>query len=312
MPANVETMVSARGKVAWHGIGNVVEGILTASEALELSGLDWTVSKRPAGYIAEDGTWVGVPGQFALVRDTDGQFYGNATDEYNIYQNFECFEFLDSLVDSGDAKYDTAGSLAKGRRVFMTALVGEGFTVRDADDKIETYLLVTTSHDAKQSLVVAVVTVRVVCQNTLTLGLNTAKTKWTLRHKNTLAGKIEDARNSLGIAMAHQDAMQDEIDRMLDIEVTKDEFKNILVASLPDQARKTERSLDEIMATWASEPTVVNYEGATTAYGAYNALTFWADHAKESRSAEARFKAITEGQIATLREDVHKGLLALS
>lgn len=312
MVANVETMFSGRGKVAWHGIGNVVEGLATASEALELSGLDWTVSKRSVGWTSEDGVTSGIPGQFALMRDTDDQFYGFCTDEYNIYQNAECFDFMDNLVDSGEAKYDTAGSLANGRRVFLTALVGEGFTVRDADDKIETYLVVTTSHDAKQSLVAAVATVRVVCQNTLTMALSGAKSKWTLRHKNSLTGKIEDARSSLGIALKYQDAMQDEIDRLLDVEVTKDEFKNILDNVLPDQARKKDRSLDEILAVWASEPTVVDYEGATTGYGAMNAFTFWADHIKESRSAEARFKTITEGQVANLRSDLRDGLLALA
>lgn len=312
MVANVENMVSGRGVVPWHRIGTVVDGLLTAEEALTLGGLDWTVSKRPVSVPDSEGTLVGVPGQHALMRDTDDQFYGFCTDEYQIYQNAECFDFMDTLVDSGEAKYDTAGSLANGRKVFMTALVGEGFTVRDADDKIETYLLVTTSHDAKQSLVAAVATVRVVCQNTLTLALSGAKSKWTLRHKSSMSGKIAEARESLGIALKYQDAMQEEIDRLLDVEVTKDDFAAVLTNALPDQARKKDRSLDEILGIWASEPTVVNYEGADTGYGALNAFTFWADHVKESRSDEARFKTVVDGDVASLRNHVRDGLLALA
>ena len=313
MPANVENMVSTKGVIPWHRLGTVVEDeALTAADALTLGGLDWTVSKRPAGWVGEDGQWAGVPGQFALMRDTDDEFYGFATSEYHVYQNSEAFDFMDTLVDSGEAKYETAGSLAKGRRVFMTARVGEGFTVRDVDDKIDTYLFVSNSHDAKQSLTVGISTIRICCSNTLNLALATSSNKWTLRHKNTLAGKIEDARNSLGIALRHQDAMQQELDALLDVEVTKDEFKNILDNVLPDQARKKDRSLDEILAVWASEPTVVDYEGAETGYGAINAFSFWSNHVRESRSDEARFKTIMEGQAASMLNEVRDGILALS
>ena len=46
MPANVETMFYVR-VAPWHGLGIYVEETLTSGEALEKSGLDWSVIKRP-------------------------------------------------------------------------------------------------------------------------------------------------------------------------------------------------------------------------------------------------------------------------
>jgi len=46
MPANVETMFYVR-VAPWHGLGIRVEEALSSEEALEQSGLDWTVIQRP-------------------------------------------------------------------------------------------------------------------------------------------------------------------------------------------------------------------------------------------------------------------------
>ncbi len=53
MPAGVESMFSAK-ETPWHKIGNVTEGALTSSEAIEKAGLDWTVSIRGLATFQED------------------------------------------------------------------------------------------------------------------------------------------------------------------------------------------------------------------------------------------------------------------
>jgi hypothetical protein len=46
MSHEVETMFSGNRETPWHGLGNVVDGVLTAEEAIEAAGLNWTVSMR--------------------------------------------------------------------------------------------------------------------------------------------------------------------------------------------------------------------------------------------------------------------------
>ena len=78
----------------------------------------------------------------------------------------------------------------------------------------------------------------------------------------------------------------------MSVEVEKDQFEKMIRGIVPDdQPRKTERSIGELMQIFESEPTVIDAPGAGTGWGAFNAWTFWADHVKESRSEEARFKA---------------------
>lgn len=40
-------MFSGRGEVPWHGIGTVLEGVLTSDEAIKEAHLDWTVDQTP-------------------------------------------------------------------------------------------------------------------------------------------------------------------------------------------------------------------------------------------------------------------------
>ena len=114
MPSEVETMFSAR-KPAWHGLGVMTPDALTSSDAIIKAGLDWTVSTKELETI--DG--IDVPNYFATVRDTDSSVLGVVGNRYTPIQNLECFDFLDTVVDDSDAKYETAGSLYEGRVVWL-------------------------------------------------------------------------------------------------------------------------------------------------------------------------------------------------
>ena len=65
MSANVETMFYVR-VAPWHGLGTCVEEALNSQEALEKSGLNWTVEQRPI----MTGNSI-IPGYRANVRNTD-------------------------------------------------------------------------------------------------------------------------------------------------------------------------------------------------------------------------------------------------
>lgn len=105
MAHNVETMFYTR-QPTWHGLGRRVEHALTSHDALDIAGLDWTVTQTPI-YTSDD---VLVPNYKANVRSIDGQILGVVTDRYQIVQNDEAFAFTDALLGDG-TKYETAGSL---------------------------------------------------------------------------------------------------------------------------------------------------------------------------------------------------------
>ena len=113
MAANVETMFYTREK-PWHGLGIRVAEALTSKEALTKAGLDWHVVQKPL--TTYDGS--PVPGYFANIRDKDDKLLGVVTDRYTVIQNEDAFAFTAGLLGAG-VRYETAGSLSEGRRVWI-------------------------------------------------------------------------------------------------------------------------------------------------------------------------------------------------
>lgn len=317
------SMFSGEGIVPWHGLGLIVDGVLTASEALKAAGLDWLVEKRqsyfPVYSTDDHGNTITelVPdeGQFKSVRVTDQKVLGaNVSNEYHIFQNAEAFSFFDAVTDKTDAEahYTSAGSLYGGKRVFLTAKIGDTFMVA-GEDAHDLYLLITNSHDGTQAFTAAITTIRAVCSNTVTLGLNSAKSKWSLRHKSTLQGKISEARAALEMSYKYIDAFQAEVEQLMAIEVNKDQFHKIVDGIVPASKFQHDKAVTGIMDVFENEKTVNDTNAKGTAWGAYNALTYWTDWNRDYRTDASRFKSLVDSGFAdTLRNKAHTKLLALA
>ena len=195
MSANVETMFSVR-ETPWHGLGRIVMDAPASREALELAGLDWQVESRNI----YSGTGAMIPGYRANVRSTDNAVLGVVSDRYRIVQNEEAFQFTDDLLGEG-VTYETAGSLQGGKKVWMLARLPRKYLI--AGDQVAPYLVIFNSHDGSSGVKVAMTPIRVVCQNTLNLALNTAKRSWTARHTENVLLRVQDARETLQLSLIH-------------------------------------------------------------------------------------------------------------
>ena len=153
-------------------------------------GLDWQVESRNI----YSGTGAMIPGYRANVRSTDDAVLGVVSDRYRIVQNEEAFQFTDDLLGEG-VTYETAGSLQGGKKVWMLARLPRKYLI--AGDQVEPYLVIFNSHDGSSGVKVAMTPIRVVCQNTLNLALNTAKRSWTARHTENVLLRVQDARETL-------------------------------------------------------------------------------------------------------------------
>ena len=174
MPANVETMFSVR-ETPWHGLGRII------------------VESRNI----YSGTGAMIPGYRGNVRSTDDAVLGVVSDRYRIVQNEEAFQFTDDLLGEG-VTYETAGSLQGGKKVWMLARLPRKYLI--AGDQVVPYLVIFNSHDGSSGVKVAMTPIRVVCQNTLNLALNTAKRSWTARHTENVLLRVQDARETLQLA----------------------------------------------------------------------------------------------------------------
>ena len=179
MAANVETMFSVREK-PWHGLGTIVAEAPTSKDALHLAGLDWNVVQSPIFAGGER-----IEGYKANVRDSDKQILGVVTDRYKVIQNTEAFAFTDKLLGAG-VRYETAGSLQNGRKVWLLATLPKEFII--AGERISPYLVFSNTHDGSGAVRVAITPIRVCCNNTLNLALATAQRSFSMIHTGDIKG----------------------------------------------------------------------------------------------------------------------------
>ena len=157
MPALVETMFSVR-ETPWHELGTIVNDAPTSEDALRISGLDWKVVQDDV--FTDSGELIS--GYKANIRDTDRKILGVVSDRYKVVQNTDAFSFTDELLGQG-VRYETAGSLQDGRRVWLLARMPKEYI--GGSDEICPYLVFSNSHDGTGAVKVAITPVRVVCNN---------------------------------------------------------------------------------------------------------------------------------------------------
>lgn len=225
MAANVESMFYVR-TAPWHGLGTRVEESLTSQDALHYSGLDWQVKQEPL----MTGTFKSVPGYVANVRSDNDRILGIVSDSYKVVQNEEAFAFTDALIGEG-VRYETAGSLDEGRKVWLLAKLPERYQLVGED--VDPYIVFTSSHDGSGAIRVAPTPIRVVCQNTLNLALNTAKRSWSTTHTSNVHSRLDDARNTLLFADKYMKALQQEAERLSMQRVTDKMFYSLVDKLLP-------------------------------------------------------------------------------
>lgn len=225
MAANVETMFYTREK-PWHGLGIMVAEAPNSKDALRLAGLNWKVLQEPV-YTENEEL---IQGYKANVRDTDRKVLGVVTDRYKVIQNEEAFAFTDTLLGEG-VRYETAGSLQEGRRVWMLARMPREFII--GGERISPYMVFSNTHDGSGAVKTALTPIRVVCNNTLNLALRTAKRSWSMIHTGDISGKIEEAKNTLLLADEYMTALGQEFENLRKIKLSEKQVLDYIKILLP-------------------------------------------------------------------------------
>jgi len=137
---------------------------------------------------------------------------------------------------------------------------------------------------------VAITPVRVVCQNTLNLAMRNAKQSFKIRHTQTAEGKIQIARETLGLTLGYFDAFEKEAQDLFKQSITDKQFSELIRTIYPKPEEKSKLALTKwenkvvlIDDLYFNSPTNTNIKG--TKWGAFNALTEHLDYFRPTRSA---------------------------
>ena len=283
MSANVESMFYTRQK-PWHGLGTRVEEAPTSADALRLAGLDWKVVQKP---IYTDTGDI-ILGYKANIRDSDKKALGVVTDRYKIIQNSEAFAFTDTLLGKG-VRYETAGSLQEGKRVWILARLPQEYII--SGERISPYLVFSNTHDGSGAVRVALTPVRVVCNNTLNLALNTASRSWSMIHTGNIKDKISEAENALFMAEQYMDSLGREFENLRKMKVTDAQVNEYIEQLMPLESDATpiqEKNIiklrSDLKSRYYDAPDLQDV--GNNAYRFINAVSDFATHSKPLRRTD--------------------------
>lgn len=296
--------LSKLNKQAWVKAGTAVNAG-SASEAARQAGLDWTVEL--SDMFVERKTIVSpfesitdrldVPKRQAVIKRTEDNesVIGVVGDKYKIVQNMEVFSALDTLVDSGDARYTAAGEYNNGANIWMVMELPVG--VKVANDPHAAFLLVQSSHDGSCAVRIRPIIERLFCANQINRiikGKHKNAYTYVMKHTTNSELSVNDIRNITQLTYDSIQQYEVVANTLLLQNVDDRQVKNIFksVWSLPSeveespdhllsqgQRRQRTIALNGRESAWniySQSPTQENIRG--TAFGVWQAVVEHADH----------------------------------
>ncbi len=325
---------------AWHRLGRVFDRPMTVREALEASHADYRVELADVFMMTPDIVKVvaersdgSVPcdllidavikGKKATVRTDKNKALGIVGDTYGIVQNEEAFTFIDTICSGGVADHapviECAGVLGNGERVFITAKFPDDIILDNkGDDRVEMYMVFTTSHDGTGSVKCMVTPTRVVCNNTLNVAMANNKGCLSLRHSSNIMQRldiaskenVEFAYKALNLMNVYKRSLEERFEHMRNVKLSEAYLDRIIAdVALSEKDyelfKKTSIDNDEIAASGRNKFIAMkesveggvgqDYGERGTGLWLINGLTTYYQNTAQFRNDEVKFDSIIHG-----------------
>jgi phage/plasmid-like protein (TIGR03299 family) len=303
------TKMAFVGEVPWHQLGEAVPPNVTSGAMLKAAHLDWTVEKVPAtgariikrrrGNDIYDRYFI----ERACVREERvPPVLGIVGAQYELLQNHEAFAFFDPFLKPGQARYETAGALGNGERVWVQVRVGDPMLVT-ADDQVDKFVLLSNSHDGRGALSLRFTPTRVVCQNTLNLALEGGEHVVNLRHSRHMRDRLADQQVEflLGVVGETFNRAAEQFKKLAATSATDDlrnKFLTMLFPKTKEQEKRGEKprwwkAIDEVLDNIIVTPPQTRH----TMWGLYNAVTHAEDYRDTTEALpESRLERVWFGR----------------
>ena len=320
-----EEMFAAGSTPVWHRIGQRVERALTSGAALQMAGLDWKVDERPI-YADIAGEMSEITTHKSIVRRDTRDVLGVVGRKYRPVQNEEAFEWLDGLVGSRLAVYETAGSIRNGALVWALVRLPGELRIAGTDDVVKPFILVANSHDGSLAFRALNTAIRVVCSNTLTLAFRTAGAdSIAVKHTERIHDRLLDAQEVLGLAVTQHRKFEAHMNILAEKKFNRRQFDGYLDRVLGTASRQLDESGQPELSA-ARERVVANFDHELqrlkgiehSAWAAFNSVSQYVDWERPTRGFvgrdrdERRFASSMFGQGADLKRRAWSTALEMS
>lgn len=334
---------NGRKERAWHKLGQVFDRPMTVKEALEASHADYRVELADVMFVTadmvkalaerEDGMIPAdllidavIKGKKATIRTDKNKPLGIVGDTYGIVQNLDAFTFIDTLctgqVGSHVPVIECAGVLGQGERVFITAKFPDDIILDNkGDDKVEMYMMFTTSHDGTGAVKCMVTNVRVCCQNTLNFAMRHNTGRISFRHSTNVMSNLdlinkenaEFVYKTLGVYNIYQKSFKESLEHLRNIRVSERDLDNIIAEltfseetkkvfletrniehdDIPTRSRNIFVGMKEAIEGGVGQDLIESGNGLW----AINGVTTFYQNNVNFKNEEAKFQSIMDGNV---------------
>lgn len=330
--ANGKAEMAYVGDTPWHGLGQAVTKGASVGVWAKEAGMDWKALEAPVMFpsYGEPSQLQVADGYKMLYRsDTAGQL-AIVGDKYEVVQPADVLEFFRTMVEHDGWWIHTAGVLRGGRKVWAMATNGDTGNVGKGDP-VKRNILLATSLDGSMRTTAMETTVRVVCNNTLTLALNKGNNNMvTVSHRSVFdADAVRSALNiRTDIFNAFIVQARELAETPIQLDQARDILRQVFKVEAPEQVKPRLAWLGDLskidLEPEAKESRTVSrvlelFDGAGkgaglktangTRWGLLNAVTEHVDH-EMGRTDDSRLDAAWFGRGAGFKRDALELLTA--
>ena len=299
------------GEAPWHKLGSELPAKQPIEVWAQKAGMDWRICETPVRYLTGQvgalGAIMSFDEQKVLYRSDTNKPLSVVSDRYQVVQPQEVLEFYRDLTEISGFELETAGVLKDGKKFWALAKMGKEAVLK-GNDVVKGYLLLATSCDGTLATTATPTSVRVVCQNTLTIALNGASGAIKVPHNTNFDAQA--VKRQLGVAVSHWDSFMYRMKTLSERKVKSHEAMNYFLKVLcqtdvldSSNVLTNERALKKVQFIYEGNGRGAELTAANgTAWGLLNAVTEFVDHEKQARSPENRLDSAWFGQGASLKQ----------
>lgn len=271
------------GETPWHGLGFRLSEHSPLEVWAREAGLEWTIKSAPVLFDSGERTDV-VPERVVLYRSDTLAPLSVVSEGYRIVQPLDVLEFYRDLIAELGFEMHTAGVLRGGRKYWALARVGQDFAL--GADRVENFLLLATSCDGTLATRATYTSVRVVCNNTLTIATD-EKSIVNINHSRKF--DPNEVKNALSLRTSGWENFRKSASLMAQRRVSRKEALNWLIdifgdANKPVEEQPNARVMQRVFELWEGTGMGSSLPSANgTAWGLLNAVTEYVDHHRGHR-----------------------------
>ena len=298
------------GETPWHGLGQAMDPAAPLEVWREQAGMAWQIEDSVVEYqnrVADD--ILSFPEKKVLYRSDTGAALAVVSNRYQVVQPETVLEFYRELIDTAGFKMSTAGVLFGGKKFWALAEMGKSDDV-GAGDRVNGYLLLSTACDGSMATVAQFTSVRVVCNNTLRLAVQSegsSKPRLSVPHSTIFdANKV---KAELGLVSNSWDSFITDARRLADRKLTRGEELQWLIdtfgdpkVAVEDQSATDAKVMKYVHSLYAGHGKGAKLPGAEkTLWGMINAVTEYYDFHTGHKTLDGRFDKAQFGETAAMK-----------